>query len=240
MIVEVKNVTKRFGGLIAVNKVSFVLKKGEILGVIGPNGAGKSTLLNVISGVFPPDEGEINFNGKEITGLTAHQLCERRMGRTFQLSKPFGEMTTLENVMVGGFLRSSSRQEAEKIALETIRLVGLEKRKDMLGFDLTVVDRKRLELARCLATQPQLVLLDEVIAGCTPREMEEMISLFRSLNDSGLTIIMVEHVMKVVMSLCQKIIVLDFGTKIAEGSPGEIGSDEGVIKAYLGERYGTA
>lgn len=239
MIAEVRNVTKRFGGLTAVNNVSFGLERGEILGIIGPNGAGKTTLLNIMSGFFPLHEGEVIFKGEKISGLGVHQFCERRIGRTFQLSKPFGEMTILENVMVGAFLRAGTREEAEALAVETIEMVGLKERKDILGYDLTVVDRKRLELARCLATRPELVLLDEVIAGCTPREMDEMVSILRQLNDSGLTIVMVEHVMKAVMTLCQRIIVLDFGLKIAEGPPEQIGNDERVIEAYLGVRYGT-
>ena len=239
MIAEVRNVTKRFGGLTAVNNVSFALDEGEIVGIIGPNGAGKTTLLNVMSGFFPPDEGEVIFKGEEVSDIRAHQLCESGIGRTFQITKPFGEMTTLENVMVGAFLRAKTREEARALALEAIEMVGLEKRKHIVGYDLTMVDRKRLELARCLATKPELLLLDEVVAGCTPKEMEEMMSLVSQLNDSGLTIVMVEHVMKAVMTLCKRIIVLDFGKKIAEGTPKEIGNDEQVIEAYLGVRYGT-
>jgi len=239
VIAEVKNVTKRFGGLTAVHKVSFTLDKGEIFGVIGPNGAGKTTLMNVISGFFNPDEGEVIFQGKKVTGLSSHRLCEIGIGRTFQISKPFGEMTALNNVMVGSFLRAKTHEEAQALAIQAIEMVGLEKRKDTVGYDLTVVDRKRLELARCLATKPELVLLDEAISGCTPKEMEEMIALLRQLNDSGLTIIMVEHVMKAVMTLCKRLVVLDFGEKIAEGTPEEIGNDEKVINAYLGTRYGT-
>jgi len=239
MIAELRNVTKRFGGLVAVNNISFNLESGEMVGIIGPNGAGKTTLLNVMSGFFPPEEGEVIYKGEKINGLGAHYLCKKGIGRTFQITKPFGDMTTLENVMVGAFLRAKTREEAPALALEAIEMVGLEKRKDAVGYDLTVVDRKRLELARCLATKPELVLLDEVVAGCTPKEMEEMLVLLRQLNDSGLTIVMVEHVMKAVMTLCRRIIVLDFGEKIAEGTPEEIGNDERVIKAYLGVRYGT-
>jgi branched-chain amino acid transport system ATP-binding protein len=240
MIVEARNLTKRFGGLTAVSNVSFGLEKGEILGIIGPNGAGKTTILNIMSGFFAPTQGEVIFKKEKISGLAAHQFYKRKIGRTFQLAKPFGEMTTLENVMVGAFIRAGKREEAEAIAMETIRLVGLEKCSNVVGYDLTVVDRKKLELARCLAGQPELVLLDEVIAGCTPKEMEEMLSIFRRLNDSGLTIVMVEHVMKAVMTLCQRIVVLDFGEKIAEGPPKEIVNDKRVIEAYLGATYGTA
>ena len=239
MIAEVRNVIKHFGGLTAVHNVSFALESGEMVGIIGPNGAGKTTLLNVMSGFFPPDKGEVIYKGKRISGLGAHHLCEKGIGRTFQTSKPFGEMTTLKNVMVGAFLRAKTREEAQALALEAIEMVGLEKRKNVVGYDLTVVDRKRLELARCLATKPELLLLDEVIAGCTPKEMEEMLVLLRQLNNAGLTIVMVEHVMKAVMTLCRRIIVLDFGEKIAEGTPEEIGRDERVIQAYLGVRYGT-
>lgn len=239
MIAEVRNATKQFGGLKALQSISFRVENGEILGIIGPNGAGKSTLLNIMSGHFPPNEGEIFFKEKKMNNLSTYVFCERGIGRTFQLAKPFGEMTVLDNAMAGAFLRVKKIEEAREVALESIRTVGLEPRKNILGFDLTVFDRKRLELARCLATRPELVLLDELIAGCTPREMDEMIFLLNRLNESGLTIIMVEHVMKVVMTLCKRIIVLDFGQKVAEGTPEEIGNNEKVIEAYLGAKYGT-
>ncbi|MFH0768760.1 MAG: ABC transporter ATP-binding protein [Chloroflexota bacterium] len=240
MIAGVSNVTKNFGGLTALHKVSFTLEKGEILGIIGPNGAGKTTLLNVISGFFTPDEGEVTYKGRRINGLGAHQLCEKGISRTFQNTKPFGEMTALENVMIGAFLHVNTQREAQVLAQEALKMVGLEKRQAVTGYDLTVVDRKRLELARCLATRPDLLLLDEVIAGCTPREMEDMLILLRKLNGAGLTIIMVEHVMKAVMALCQRIVVLNFGEKIAEGTPVQIGNDERVVEAYLGVKYVTS
>jgi branched-chain amino acid transport system ATP-binding protein len=237
MIAEVKNISKHFGGLTALHDISFTLDSGEILGIIGPNGAGKTTLLNVMSGFYSPDEGDVSFKGERLTGLGAHRFCRKGISRTFQTAKPFGEMTTLDNVAVGAFLHARTREEAQEIAAEAIGMVGLEKRKYTIGYDLTIVDRRRLELARCLATRPEMVLLDEVIAGCTPKEMEEMIALLRLLNESGITLVMVEHVMKAVMTLCKRIIVLDFGEMIAQGTPDEIGSDERVIEAYLGARY---
>lgn len=240
MIAGVNNVTKNFGGLTALHKVSFSLEKGEILGIIGPNGAGKTTLLNVISGFYTPDEGEVTYKGQRVNGLGAHQLCKKGISRTFQNAKPFGEMTALENVMIGAFLHVNTQREAQVLAQEALNMVGLEKRQAVIGYDLTVVDRKRLELARCLATRPDLLLLDEVIAGCTPREMEDMLILLRKLNGAGLTIIMVEHVMKAVMALCQRIVVLNFGEKIAEGTPVQIGNDERVVEAYLGVKYVTS
>jgi len=239
MLAEVRNTTKQFAGLVALKSMTFQVEFGDILGVIGPNGSGKSTLLNIMSGYFPPNEGEVLFKGERMNGLSTHLFCERGIGRTFQLAKPFGEMTVLDNVMAGAFLRVKKTEEAREVALESIRAVDLEPRKNIVGFDLTVFDRKRLELARSLATRPELLLLDELIAGCTPREMEEMVSLLNRLNESGFTIVMVEHVMKVVMTLCKRIIVLDFGQMIAEGTPEEIGNNERVIEAYLGAKYGT-
>jgi branched-chain amino acid transport system permease protein len=235
---EVRSLVKNFGGLVAVRDVGFQIQKGEILGLIGPNGAGKTTIFNLVTGFIPPDSGQVVFQGEIITGLKPpHQICLKHMGRTFQVVKPFKDMTVLENAMVGAFARVQNSQEARKIALEILPFVGLAKHQDALASSLTIADRKRLELGRALATRPELLLLDEVVAGLNPKETEEIIGTIRKISDQGVTIFMIAHVMKAVMALSHRIIVLHHGEKIAEGTPFEISRDKRVIEAYLGEEY---
>ncbi|RKO67895.1 ABC transporter ATP-binding protein [Desulfofundulus salinus] len=240
VLLELKNVTIRFGGLTAVNELSFTLYEGEIVGIIGPNGAGKTTVFNLISGVYRPTEGEIYLYSENITGLKPFQVCQKGVGRTFQVVKPFGSKSVLYNVMVGAFLRTSDTRKSREKALEVLQLVGLYDKKDVLAKNLTIVDRKRLEVAKALATEPKLLLLDEVLAGLNPTEVEEAVEMVKQIHKSGITILLIEHVLKAAMALSQRIIVLDYGKKIAEGSPEEVTSNPEVIKAYLGDKYGIA
>lgn len=240
VLLELKNLTVKFGGLVALNQLNFTLREGEIVGVIGPNGAGKTTVFNLISGVYRPTEGEIFFAGENITGMATHQITTRGIGRTFQVVKPFGTKSVLYNVMVGAFLRNSDPGKARENALAVLKLVGLHHKKDALAKSLTIVDRKRLEVAKALATEPRLLLLDEVLAGLNPSEVDEAMELVRQIHRSGVSILIIEHVLKAAMALSQRIIVLDYGKKIAEGSPEEVTSNPEVIKAYLGDKYGTA
>ena len=234
---EVKRITKSFGGLKAVNRLSFSMEKGEILGMIGPNGAGKTTAFNMIAGYFPPDEGDIFFKEKNITGLRPWDACHRGIVRTFQLSKPFGDLSVLENIMVGAFHHRGSRAVTRKKAVEVLDFIGMTDQRDAEAHNLTAADRKKLELGRALATDPDLLLLDEVVAGANPSEAMAMMELIRRIRENGVTIIMVEHVMKVIMGLSDRVLVLHHGEKLAECPPQEAACDEKVLKAYLGERY---
>jgi branched-chain amino acid transport system ATP-binding protein len=211
--------------------------QGEIVGLLGPNGAGKTTLFNCVTGMYRPDAGRVVFDGDDITGWRADHVCLRGIGRTFQLVRALKEMTALENAMVGAFARTSRPREARRKALEALELVGLEGHAETIALHLTLVDKKRLELARALATQPRLLMLDEVMAGLTPAEQHEAVSLLRRLREGGLTILMVEHVMEVVMPISDRIMVLDAGRIVAQGAPRDVVRDERVIAAYLGERY---
>lgn len=234
-LLEVKNLNKKFGGLVVSKDLNLQVKEGQIYGVIGPNGAGKSTLFNQISGYIKPDSGEVIFNGKNITGLPPHKLCMEGIGRTFQIVKPFGNRTVLYNVAVGAFARTNNRKEAIRVAEEIVEKVGLGNKRYFLAKNLTIVDRKRLEIAKALATQPKLLLLDEVLAGLTPSEVDEAIELIKQLRDSGITILMIEHVMRAVMALCEYVLVIGYGTEIAQGTPEEVTKDPNVITAYLGD-----
>ncbi|NLU47384.1 MAG: ABC transporter ATP-binding protein [Syntrophomonadaceae bacterium] len=236
-ILEVKQLTINFGGLIAVNNLDMQVGYGEAVGLIGPNGAGKTSAFNLISGVYKPTHGQVIFNGEDITGLPPHVINRKGIGRTFQIVKPFGSMTVLENVMVGGFAHTSNRNKSKAIAMEVIERVGLQRKVNALAKSLTLADRKRLEVAKALATDPKLLLLDEVLAGLNPTEVEEAVDMIKDINKSGISILMIEHVLQATMAICNHIVVLDYGKKIAEGTPQEVTNNPEVIKAYLGDEY---
>ena len=238
MILEVKNLLKSFGGLVAIKDLDFMVSEGEIIGLIGPNGSGKTTLFNLISGFLKPDSGGIKFNGSDITGLKPHRICRSGIARTFQLTKPFGGMAALQNVMVGrmyGGESGGSMREAEEECEKILEFVGLGGRGLLLASSFNIVDRKRIEIARALATQPKLLLLDEMMSGLTHTEMEEALQLVRAIGHSGITLIVVEHVMKAILDVSSRLIVLNHGEKIAEGKPQEVVRNEKVIEAYLGD-----
>lgn len=236
-LLKVNQLTKNFGGLRAVDRLDISIQDGMILGLIGPNGAGKSTAFNCIAGLYSATSGQVIYKDDDITKLKSYDVCRKGIARTFQLSKPFPNKSVLKNVMVGGFLWSKDRNRAEEKALEVLEFVNLIGKRDVLGKSLTVADRKRLELARALATDPALLLLDEVMAGLRPAEVEEVITIIRKINERGITIFLIEHIMQAIMSLSDLIVVIHYGRKIAEGQPEEIASNEQVIKAYLGEEY---
>ncbi|MCU0604249.1 MAG: ABC transporter ATP-binding protein [Desulfobacterales bacterium] len=239
-ILELQTVRKYFGGIKAVESFSLDVNEGDIVGLIGPNGAGKSTLFNCVAGVFPPTAGDILFLGEKINGQKPWDLCHKGLARTFQIVKPFASRTVLYNVMVGAFATTDKRSEAEQRAREVLQHLNMDDKKDQRAGNLTIADRKRLEIARALATRPKLLLLDEVMAGLRPTEVDEMVAIIKRLREGGMTIFVIEHIMRAIMALSDRIAVLHFGTKIAEGSPQEITRDERVIKAYLGEDYGAA
>jgi branched-chain amino acid transport system ATP-binding protein len=234
-LLEVRKVSRFFGGLAAVKDVSFEVRKGEILGLIGPNGAGKTTLFNVVNGFYPPSRGEVLFRGERISGLKPHQICQRGMARTFQVVKPLQRMSVMDNVVASAFLRAKDRSEADAVAAETLAFAGLYNDRDVISKGLPLGKRKRLEIARALATQPELLLLDESFAGLNPSELDESIGIIRKIKDRGITIMIIEHHMKVIMSISDRIVVLSYGEKLAEGTPQEIGRNPLVIEAYLGE-----
>jgi branched-chain amino acid transport system ATP-binding protein len=233
----IRNLSKRFGGLKAVQEVSFSVAENETLALIGPNGAGKTTSFNLITGFFRPDSGSITAFGREIVGLRPHDVCAHGLARTFQVAKPFGAMTVLSNVMTGAFLRDKHADVAREKAREAIDFVGLSAREATPARDLTTIDQRRLEMARALATEPRLLLLDEVMAGLNPAEIDQAVALVEKLSGRGLTIVIVEHVMRAIMAVARRIVVLDHGQKIAEGSPKEIVENPEVIRAYLGSSY---
>jgi branched-chain amino acid transport system ATP-binding protein len=237
VLLETKNVVKRFGGLYAVKNVSMQVKKGEIFGIIGPNGAGKTTLLNSISGVYKPEEGQVLFKGEDITSQKAHVLCKKGIARTFQIVRSFPRMTVLENVMVGSVFGNTKHVDDVKRAVELLDFVGFPLPIDTLAGNLNTVQLKYLELARALATNGELLLLDEVAAGLTPGELVEFIELIKRIRDTGVTVITIEHVMKFIMNICDEIIVLNYGEKIAEGKPDEIVTNKLVLEAYLGKEH---
>lgn len=237
-VIEAEGVAKRFGGVLALHQISFSVEQGQIFGIIGPNGAGKSTLFNVLSAVFPQDKGVVRFKGRDISGINRPYLvCRMGIGRTFQLVKPFENITVFENVLVGAFCKGSIKAEAVRLAHDVLDFVGMAEKKDSLGNALTLADKKRLEMARALATRPDVLLLDEVMAGLTPTEVNEAIELINRVRNCGITVIIVEHVMQAVMSLSDRIMVMAEGLKVMEGTPQEVIKDERVIKAYLGDGY---
>jgi branched-chain amino acid transport system ATP-binding protein len=239
-ILDVKHMTKDFGGLRAVDGLTLSIEKGQILGLIGPNGAGKSTAFNCIAGVFPPSAGEVYFDGVKINGSKPWHLCKQGLARTFQIVKPFASKSVLYNVMVGSFATTDKLAVAREKALTVLRSLNFEDKKDMRAGNLTIADRKRLEIARALATEPKLLLLDEVMAGLRPSEVDEMVEIIRTLRNRGVTVFVIEHIMRAIMALSDRIVVIHFGRKIAEGMPEEVARDENVIKAYLGEEYGVS
>jgi branched-chain amino acid transport system ATP-binding protein len=230
----IRNLSKKFGGLRAVQDVSFSVKESETVALIGPNGAGKTTSFHLITGFHRPDQGSVLAFGREIVGLKPHDICALGLARTFQVAKPFGAMTVLDNVMTGAFLRDKHVTVARDMAREAIEFTGLSARAQTAARDLTTIDQRRLEMARALATQPRLLLLDEVMAGLNPSEIDQAVALIGKLSQRGLTIVIVEHVMRAIMAVARHIVVLDHGQKIAEGTPKEIVENPEVIRAYLG------
>ena len=237
MLLELSGVSRSFGGLAAVKSVDLRIESGEIVGLIGPNGAGKTTLFNLITGTFRPNSGSILFDGRDITRLAPHARCRLGIARTFQLVRPFPNLSVLDNVAVGsvyGRQPAGSRRAAEAAARETLELLGLGDRAQRLAGSLTLVDRKRLELARALATRPRLLLLDELLAGLNPSEVNAAMDLVRGIRDSGVTIVMVEHLVKALFGVSDRVAVLSAGEKICEGSPENVAQDARVVDAYLG------
>jgi branched-chain amino acid transport system ATP-binding protein len=237
-LIEVNNVSKQFGGLAALTDVSFVLNKDEILGLIGPNGAGKTTMFNVINGFYRPTKGDVFLNGKRVSNLRPHVLCKLGVARTFQVVRPLQRMSTLDNVIASAFIRTKSKAEAENVSLEVLQFTGLSDDTNVLSKGLPLGKRKRLEIARALATQPKIILLDEAFAGLNPTEINEQIEIVQKIRtERGITILIIEHHMKVIMAVSDRIVVLNYGEKIAEGTPSEIGHNPVVIEAYLGEDH---
>ena len=240
-LLEVSKLTKHFGGLTAVNNLSFSIDEGEIVGLIGPNGAGKTTIFNLVSGFIVPSSGDITFSGRRLNGLKPHQVCQLGLTRTFQVVQPFPDMTALENVMMGAFVRHAHPALAREKALRVLERVDMSHKAETLGRDLTLMELKRLEIGKALATEPKLLLLDEVAAGLNTVEVEEILALVRQLNQQeSVTLLVVEHVMKVIMSLSHRIVVLNFGEKIAQGTPHEVAHNPAVLEAYLGEEASGA
>ncbi|MGE5664484.1 MAG: ABC transporter ATP-binding protein [Deltaproteobacteria bacterium] len=234
---EVDSLVKYFGGLAAVNGVSFEVRRGEIFGLIGPNGSGKTTIFNMISGYHRPTSGRVVYGDREIHRLPTHRICRLGIGRTFQVVKPLGRMTVLDNVTAAAFSRCAALHEARDAALKTIEFCGLTGVRDVLAKALPIAGRKRLEIARAMATRPDLLLLDETAAGLNPTELIEAIDLIRKIRDNGTTVIIIEHIMHVIMTISDRIHAINFGQTIAEGTPAEVAGNKAVIEAYLGKDY---
>jgi len=238
-LLDIQNVSKHFGGLKAVDQLDLTIEKGQIYGLIGPNGAGKSTLFNCVAGSYAPTSGKILYNGEDITGWKPWNICRNKIARTFQIVKPFQTKTVLFNAMVGSFIRTSNTSEAEDMAMEVLKKFHLADKCNVLAKNLTIAERKKLEVARAMATDPDMLLLDECMAGLRPNEVDETLDIIREIRDRGVTIFMIEHIMRAIMSVSDRITVIQFGRKIRDGAPQEVANDERVIKAYLGESYGA-
>ena len=234
-VLKLEKVTVAFGGLVAVDAVSFEIAAGEILGLIGPNGAGKTTVFNAVSGYYKPARGRISFLGRDVTGHQPYALAAKGMGRTFQIVKPFSGLSVLENIVVSSYLRYPRQAQARGKAWEVLRFIGLADRADVPAAGLTLAGRKRLEIGKALALEPKLLLLDEVVAGLNPTEADQTVQLILKIRDAGVTILIVEHIMRVIMKISTRIIVLNYGRMIAQGKPDEVAHNREVIEAYLGE-----
>jgi branched-chain amino acid transport system ATP-binding protein len=237
LLLEARGLSRRFGGVHAVRGLDVDVRAGEVLGLIGPNGAGKTTVFNLLSGFLAPDAGEIRFDGRSVLGLAPHAICRLGLARTFQIVRPFPHLSVLDNVKVGALVRHAGVRQARERAREVIERVGLGPKADAPAGGLTLPERKRLELARALATEPTLLLLDEVMAGLNATEIETIVRLVSAINRAGVSILLIEHNMRAVMSLSHRIVVLSFGEKIAEGEPAEVANHSKVVEAYLGEEY---
>jgi branched-chain amino acid transport system ATP-binding protein len=236
-LLEAIDVTKRFGGLVANDHISMSVNEGEILGLIGPNGAGKTTLFNCIAGHYSVTSGTVKFQGRDITRLAPEEVCLAGIARTWQVVQIFRGMTILENVMVGAFCRTSRTADAQAEAMKVLEFTGLADKRGYMAADVTIADKKRIELSRALATKPVLIMLDEAMAGLNPKETTDAVQLIKDIRDQGITVLMVEHVMECIMPISDRIVVLNYGRKIAEGPPAVVCQDEEVVDAYLGEKY---
>lgn len=236
-LLQINNVTMKFGSLVANDNVSFSVNKGEIVSLIGPNGAGKTTFFNCITGFYKPFSGKVIFDGHDITGLKPSRICHLGLTRTFQIVKPLKEMTVLENVLTGAFCKTNSTREAVEQAMGILELTHLDGKREVIAGSLTIADKKRLEIARALATKPKMLMLDEAMAGLNQTEIKEAMELILKIRDKGITLVVVEHIMEAIMPISDRVVVLNAGKKIAEDVPEKVVNDERVIKAYLGERY---
>jgi branched-chain amino acid transport system ATP-binding protein len=239
-LLEVDGIDKRFIGLQALKDISFRVEEGGVFGIMGANGAGKTTLFNIIAGAMRPNGGKVVFAGRDVTGLPPSRLCALGVGRTFQIAKPFPELSVLETIRIGAFMRERSMEAATRRALEVVERFGLGSKTTLRGRQLTVLDRKRLELARAYATGPRILLLDEVAAGLRPTEVDDLVSIVRGIVDEGVTVLMIEHVLPAIFALARHVVVLDHGRLIANGTPDEIARNPAVIEAYLGAGYASA